>query len=72
MSRKKLLSAPKDYVNKTEKHCLVLTMSDCGTEVEVSGDCVWVKTIREKPEALEFLSKVLIEATDDQDQDVVL
>ena len=71
MSMKKLLTASKDYVNKTEKHCLVLTMSDCGTEVEVSGDCVWVKSIREKP-ALEFFSKSLIEATDVQDHDVVL
>ena len=47
-------------------------MSDCGTEIEVSGDGVWVKKVREKPEALEFLSKMLIEATDEQDQDVVL
>ena len=40
-------------------------MSDCGTEIEVSGDGVWVKKVREKPEALEFLSKMLIEATDE-------
>ena len=40
MPMNKLLTALKDYDTKTEKHCLVLIMSDCGTEVEVSGDGV--------------------------------
>ena len=67
MFKNKLLSSSKTFVNKTNEHCLVLTLDDSRTGLEGAGDDVWVNAMEENKELFEKVRKALKDAAEDLD-----
>ena len=68
MSEKKLVRVSAAVV-QNKKHCLVITMNDSKTDVDVCGDNVWLKALKDKPELLMSLKEALEEAVENRDID---
>ena len=64
MSKNKLLAASKGVVQKKNEHCLVLTLSQDRTNVEASGDNVWIKAALENPDLFAKLKDALVTAAE--------
>ena len=69
MDTSKLQSSAKSLVTGKKEHCLLITLSKDGTSLECVGDTKWISRLEADPELWEKLSKTLVEATKEREDD---
>ena len=63
----KLFRASKDFVKKSDDHCLVLYLNKDRSAVEAVGDNIWVKAAMENEDLFARLNAALLNACDDRE-----
>ena len=67
MFKNKLLSSSDKFVTNANEHCLVFTRNDAKSDLQVSGDDVWVIVMRDNKHLFKDLRKALVKTAGSKD-----
>ena len=62
MSKEKVFAAAEAYIEKSNQHCLVLTLDDDKAAFEACGERDILRALQDHPDVLEKLEKIFLDA----------
>ena len=69
--KERLISSTRSFVNKKNNHCLLLTLNNDRTGVDIRGDGLWVETFSQNPQLLQNLTRNLLEQANTNEERVL-